>query len=176
MDYLERKNSFDFILYLDWLKNALSKKSFIDTDMINYPNGLDENDIKNISLLSELYFYISGYAKKNYIMPRKVEYGEYFIIEFNNNIYKLCFDIGQGASFYISEYKDKEISDLIDIKDVLNNKVSIKALKHDRALNDFKSNALKLYNDGIPFEYIENAIIELSDSIKERGNSRNRKK
>lgn len=144
--------------YIEWLDEfTLKYPRFRDNDF-NEGNML-ASDLEKINDLYFLYESISKYAMDNYIYPFiDADFVEYYKFKYNNVGYEIGIITGLGIISFC-ERTEKITSDFIDFNDVVNNKKQANTIYIESKLQEIHDKLLFYYNNGIPFEAL-NEIVE----------------
>ena len=112
----EIKNGYE---YIEWLeKYTKENPSFTNGSITNV------KDKENVDNLETFYYTINNFAKKNYIYPTETTCGNFYIIKYEENHYKVGYIDNEETIFYCQSINEVEDENIVDFTDVLNNKIS----------------------------------------------------
>lgn len=155
--------------YMDWLEKFSSREPFnnFTTKTFTY-SDLDiitKEEQEKVEDLEFLFEAINEYATENYIYPHKEEYGFYYIINYNDNSYKIGIDNGQATRFYVVRLSNKE-EDALDYRHVMSSVKLPRTLIIDYKLEELSNLIKRLNEDNVPIEAIEDKTNEIFQKIK----------
>ena len=170
---------FDITSYVEWLNEYTKNHSQFDTYEVEFSEVKSSKDYSNIKLLSQFFFSIDEYAKNNLIYSNRIDYEEYYFINIYGTIYIVGYNVGQGTIFYISKSKIQDLSNVINIDDVIQNKKRPGVDNMKDKLGNLRDTIISLYEDGLPIEsiktYVNMAYEEISKKESENYQKTRRK-
>ena len=153
--------------YIMWLNQfTINHQSFSDDEWLYSKDKISNEDYENVLKLHLLYTVIDNYATKNYIYSLPSEYGEKYYFKINDIGYEISYMSGQGTVFFINRVKINDEIQFIDFNDIINNKKQSNVDEITIKLNEIKNKILQLYQNGIPYNAIENCLSNTMNEMK----------
>ena len=112
-----------YILWLDEFTKTYPK--FCDDNWLYKPGELSTQDTQMVSYLGYFFGCIKQYAEKNYLpaySDNSPFYNSFYLIKFNNILYRIGIVSGQGTYFYCQRFDKTDLYKCIDFEDIVTNK------------------------------------------------------
>ena len=157
------------VKYMDWLVDfTLRFPKFYHDDWLYAEDSIDIKDLENAKNICYLFDVINDYLSKNYIVPYKGDWDEYYLIKYNNIGFKIGVMSGQGTSFYCERVSvDKNnLDNFIDFYHIFNKDDIRYGNRYDEGIinkfNELVSIVRSLYESGVD---IEDIVITFNNTI-----------
>ncbi len=154
--------------YMNWLKSYVNKNINFDTDDIK-KDDISEEDKENINKLGLLFDIVDKYAYDNYLEFYSTDFGEFYNIKYNSEVYKIGYHGGQGIIYYVSKnFMPEDPEDSINFEDIKNNRVSSRTTQIKKEFEKLRKELIKLKELDVSKRYIYNYIQDLVEKDKRR--------
>ena len=166
-DTLEIKNNLEYITWIEHFteQSPLFGENYVTN--LKYKELLDTDKI-NMKKIRLLYNIVSKYASSNYIyLKRNDNYG-YYLIRYNNIVYEIGISSRlNGYSYYVKRLGDYMDNDIMEFKDIMEDKISNRKKMIDTKLIKL-DNILEEYSNDIPIQAIEDNVKYNLEKIKRK--------
>lgn len=164
----KREEIFSNSDYMNWLEFFTRKhQNFSDDSWLYSLEEISDIDYLNVINLHLLYEGVELYAKKNYIYPTELEWGNFYRIQLNKVGYEIGMAIGQGTTFFVKRVILDKKMDFIDFYDIIKDKKCENVDDITEKLNEISNRVVELYKKGVPLEALVDRLSDTLNSIKE---------